>query len=295
MKFKTPDTSSNLVNENQEYFPTEIDLYFRRHSIKSRHDETGADYSVGITDKGKQLARENSFKNVNMRNTLIVGSPRIRTQETGAFMVLGDMDDITGNETLDELKKILNKDIKIGSRIAVDNRLNFNDDPNSPVGKFLSEETSAGRFLKALVEDSDRITEETGDTSKSNYSFKAAEIARIIRKYISMSPRWNSLVSNKENNYEPTLDRYLNTHQGMQESFLAKLIEKTKGIKYRNQFVEILDNKGFGYLEGMDVKILTKAKGEVSIEVSYENKAKGFSFKQTVPRLLIEEIIKEDK
>ena len=64
----------------------------------------------------------------------------------------------------------------------------------------------------------------------------------------------------------------------MLESFLAKLIEKTKGIKERDRFVQALNNQGFDYAEGFDVEIRNKESGEPIIHISYKKKRTGKQF-----------------
>ena len=40
---------------------------------------------------------------------------------------------------------------------------------------------------------------------------------------------------------------FMGNHEVMSESFLAKVIEKTKGIDERNKFIESLKNVGFSF------------------------------------------------
>ncbi len=150
-----------------------------------------------------------------------------------------------------------------------------------------------GEYLKAIIEDSDRVALATGDTSGAAYSNKAAQIAQIIEKYIKIAPRWNKLVQEKTNKYTENLERYLGTHQGMQESFLAKIIEKTKGLEERNKFLASVGDTGFDYIEGFETDISTKQNGEIVIKIKYskDKDGKSFSFDQEVPIAIIQEII----
>jgi hypothetical protein len=283
------------LENNEEKKETKIDLHFFRHSIKSSDQVSADDTNVLLSDAGKKLAVEKAFTDVNHNQAMVFGTERLRTQETGALVMSGDNDDITGNETLDELKEKINKDLKMGSRIGIDNRLNFIYDENTPFGKLLSESIDRKEYLKYVVEESDRVAKELGDTTGANYSRKAADIARIIQKYIKMSPRWSDMVNDPKDKYTPTLERYMATHQGMQESFIAKILEKTDGVEARNKFVESLNNNGFDYIEGFEAQITNNPNGDISVDVSYTGKDPKISFKKRVPKALIAEIIAEDK
>lgn len=282
--------------ENNEKLPeTKIDLHFFRHSIKSSDKVSAHDYNILLSAEGRQLAKERAYDDVNMNQSIAIGSKRIRAQETAAFVMAGSSDDITGTESISELKEKLDKDLKIGSKIGIDDRLNFRDDETTPLGKKLHEAIGRGEYVKFIVEESDRIAKETKDTSGANYSHKAADIARIIEKYIKISPRWNKLVAEKSETYNPTLERYLGTHQGMQESFLAKMIEKTDGVQARDEFVKITGNQGFDFIEGFETELLTGVTGEMKIKISYHKEGQPFLFTREISPSLVEEIISEDK
>ena len=281
--------------ENNEKISSKIELHFFRHSIKGPVPPDGQEPQTRLTDKGRILAVERSYQDVNHTQALAFGSPRDRTQETVGFVMAGSRDDITGQETLEELKEKINKDLKIGSKIGIDTRLNFTDDPTSPVGKMLEPAINEGTYLKALIETSDDLARETGDMTGATYSEKAAQIAKIIEKYLAVAPRWNKLVEEKSNQYTPNLERYFSTHQAMQESFLAKVIEKTKGLASRNDFISIVGNQGFDFIEGFEADLVTKQNGEIALHVRYskDKDGKHFKFDQDVPLKIIQEIIKE--
>ena len=72
-----------------------------------------------------------------INQSMAFGSPRKRTQETASLIMSGKLEEITGTETLEELKEKLDKDLplKSGSKIRVDGRLNFEADFTSDYGK----------------------------------------------------------------------------------------------------------------------------------------------------------------
>ena len=104
-------------------------------------------------------------------------------------------------------------------------------------------------------------------------------------------------MSDKTKNYSDTLERFMGTHQTVPESFLAKVIEKTRGVEERDRFIELLDKKGFDYTEGFDLKILNTTGGP-KIHISYKNekdKENLYIFDQEISEDVIDEIISEGK
>ncbi len=256
--------------ESHELKPVKIELHFFRHSIKESNDVTlPDDESVKLSQAGKNLAIEKSFDDVNFSQAVAFGSPRVRTQESALYMMTGNEDDITGTETLEELKQKINRDLRVGSKIGIDERLNFSDSNNTPVGKALNESYARGEYVKFMVEQSDNLARETGDESGANYSAKAAQIAKIIQKYIGIAPNWQKLVSDESKGYTDTLERYMGTHASISEAFLAKVIEITEGVEARNSFIEKYPN-GFDYLQGFEADIVRDSNGEVSIEIRFD-------------------------
>jgi len=84
---------------------------------------------------------------------------------------------------------------------------------------------------------------------------------------------------------------------------LAKVIEKTKGERTRDDFVNALDGQGFGYVEGFRVAILTfgeKQHGQQQqyIRISFEKKEPEtgrvvFQYDEIVPAEIIDTMIQE--
>lgn len=150
-------------------------------------------------------------------------------------------------------------------------------------------------YLKFLVEESDELAEKLEDENASTYSKMASNIASIVDKYLNIAPKWGELVRSKDE-FSETLERFFCTHQGISESFLAKVIEKTKGIKERDRFVQVLDNYGFDFTEGFNVEILSKDSKDSVIHISYKKEKEGkliFEFDEDdVPLKVIENMIK---
>jgi hypothetical protein len=254
--------------ESQELKPAKIALHFFRHSIKESNDVTlPNDEMVKLSQAGKELAIEKSFDDVNIDQAVAFGSPRIRTQETAMLMMTGQENEIDGTETIEELKEKLNKDLKVGSKIGVDERLNFADSNDTPVGRALNDAYARGEYVKFMVQESDKLAKEVNDESGVNYSAKAAQIAQIIQKYIGIVPQWQKLVSDESKDYTDTLERYMGTHAGVQEAFLAKLLEVTQGVEVRDEFVAKYPNS-FDYIQGFEVDITKDSDKDPVLQIS---------------------------
>jgi len=255
--------------ESQELKPAKIELHFFRHSIKETNDVTlPNDEAVKLSKAGKYLAIKKSFGNVNLDQAIAFGSPRVRTQESALLMMVGKKDTITGSESLDELKEIINQDLKIGSKIGIDERLNFTDSNDTAVGKAMNDAYALGKYVQFMVDQSDKLAKETHDESGANYSAKAAQVAKIIIKYVGIIPKWQKLVSDESKGYTDTMERYMGTHASVSEAFLAKAIEITEGVDARDKFVAEYPN-GFDYLEGFEADIIQEPNKNPVVEIRF--------------------------
>ena len=275
-------------------YTSKIELIFMRHDEKPKAN-TESDEEVRLTPAGRMHAKEKSEQD-DIGQSMAFGSPRKRTLETSGLVMSGKLEEITGTESLEELKEKLDKDLllKSGSKIRVDDRLNFEADFTSNYGKKALEAAKSGNYLKFLVEDSDRLAKEDDNNKSSTYTTQAQAIASIIKKYIDIAPRFDKLAQDKDKKYGDTMKRFFGSHQGVIESFLAKLIEKTKGIEERDKFVKILNNQGFDYAEGFDIDIKNKELGEPTVHISYKKEKDGeiiFEFDEDLPKEIIDSLI----
>lgn len=262
--------------ESNELKPAKIELHFFRHSIKESNNVTlPNDEMVKLSQAGKDLAIEKSFDDVNLSQSVAFGSPRIRTQESALYMMTGNEDNITGTETLEELKEKINSDLKVGSKIGVDERLNFSDSNDTPVGKAMNDAYARGEYVKFMVKESDSLARETNDESGANYSAKAAQVANIIAKYVGITPKWQKLVSDESKGYTDTLERYMGTHASISEAFLAKVLEVTDGTDARDEFVARYPN-GFDYIQGFEVDIKKDVTSDPVIIIRFNDGDYGF-------------------
>jgi hypothetical protein len=291
----SPENKTNNFESGIEQIPftSKIELRFFRHD-KKESVERKPDADIRLTEEGRIHAKSLA-SDANLEQSVAFASPRARTQETAGFIMAGQNDEITGEETLEELKEKLDRGRQYGSKIAIDPRLDFILDNEGPYVKAAYEAFGKGELVKFLVEQSDALANETGDTESSTYSKMAANIASIIRKYVQVAPRWNELVTAPNKKYEPVLERFLGTHGSMQECFLAKVIETTKGIEERDKFVKIINNQQFGFGEGFTAEVITTESGEKPlVHVVYKKESEtpenSFKFDEFIVLELIEEI-----
>lgn len=277
--------------ETKEKFSSQIRLRFFRHSEKEAKKEGQTDEEIRLSAEGKKLsARKADIENISQ--AVAFGSPRKRTQETAGLVMAGKQDEITGEESLEELKAIM------GSKIATDKRLDFTLDSKSEYGKKVHEAFGQKQLLKFLVEKSDQLAKELEVEDQTTYSGSARDIAQIIEKYIKIAPHWDELVRNREKEYSPTLERLMGSHQSVPDCFLAKVIEKTKGVSERDKFVQALGNAGFDYVEGYEVNITTEDEKEPGVHIGYKKEKNGeviFEFDEDISPALISDIAHPEK
>jgi|AntRauTorckE6833_2_1112554.scaffolds.fasta_scaffold03066_3 broad specificity phosphatase PhoE len=281
--------------ENFEQPKAKIELHFFRHDEKES-DKTKSDFEIRLTESGRKHAKSLSDSETNISQSVAFGSPRKRTQETAGLQMAGFQEEITGEESLEELKKKLNKDLDYGSKLNTDKRLDF---ILPTEGQYLEEGLRAfreGKLLEWLVEKSDQRLKDLGaEDDYFSYSNQAKQIAQIIEKYVKILPRWKQLVEDDSKDYEPEMERFMGTHQSVSECFLAKVIELTKGTEDRDKFVDILSGQGFDFGEGFEIDIEESEDEEPQIYIRYkkesEDSGKSFEFNEIVTKNIINQIV----
>ena len=252
------------------------------HLSIARHDKQVK--TEGVPDEELELTSEGRAHAVaqaeleDISQAVAFGSPRARAQQTAGLAMAGASGGITGDETLAELREKLDHGFPNGkgSKLVIDPRLNFVIDEKTEYGKQATKAFGDGNYLNFLVEQSDELAKQAGDKETTTYSRQAANVASIVEKYMKVAPRWNQLVTDPESRqdqsqeYTNTLERYLRTHGGVGESFLAKVLEHMKGPEERDRFIHNVGGAGFKHSEGFDVNISLSESGEPLVHVRYE-------------------------
>ncbi|MCX6744471.1 MAG: hypothetical protein NTX82_03025 [Candidatus Parcubacteria bacterium] len=290
-----PDNISKLTKKKERYEDASsvIELNFFRHGDKET-DKSKSDLEIELTKAGGKEAAAKS-KTKNMGQSLAFGSAKNRAQQTAGLVMAGSSECITGEESLAELKKILGQELKVGSKIGIDKHLDYVIDMKRPYDQQVMAAFRKGEILPFLFNDSDRLAKAEDIKEGFTYSGMAREIALIVDKYLKVAPRWDKLVADDKNKYTKIMERYLGSHQGITEMFLAKVIELIKGVEERNLFQIALNNEGFGFVEGYQVQIINKAGEKSKVYVFYKKEDDGkivYQFNQEITPQILDQIIK---
>lgn len=285
-----------IEGEPQEY-SSRISLKFFRHDETEKTQTGQLDTDISLTEKGKKHARSLS-KSENVSSAIAFGSPSLRARQTSAYVGLGEMLALKGDESLEEIKKIIKEDEDHHVKLGVSKKLGFVLDKSrgNPYSREAYEAIDKGEWLKFLIERSDKLAKKYGDTESSTYSRQAAGIAQIVNKYLTLSPHFDSLV--KEKGHEKDFKRFFGSHGGVLESFLAKIIDKTKGREELGKFTKVLKGHMFDFAEGFEIDIdQYQGGGQPVVRISYEKKGNSpedsFSFSEKIDPDIIRDIIKE--
>lgn len=287
---------SGLESESKKY-TSRITLSFRRHGDKEKLKEGQTDQQIELTPKGRDQAISKANPDVDIHQAVAYGSPRVRSQQTASYEMAGAFEEITGDESYEDLKSKLNQGLKYGSKLGADVRLDFPEKPGSQYVTEIKQSFADGHLLDYLVNSSDRRAAELGDDFSYTYTREAAGIAKILEKYLKIASQWEKLSKNERENqhgeYSDTLERYMGTHASVGESFLAKMIEVTKGVEARNQFVQALGGKNFDVAEGFTVEIRNHGEADPTVRISYKKEvpnSQPYTFDEDVPLELIHKI-----
>lgn len=274
-----------------------IKLYIMRHAEKEGWNEIDqVDSKIPLTPEGRQASIARA-RELNMNQGMVIAGDRDRTQETGLYVYAGKNEDITGKETLDELRAKVDSGLKYGSRMLVDERLNLAFKKGTPEHEDLQEAADRGRYLKRIIEKHDALVEhKERDDDNSTYAVHAKNVAKVIQKYVSIAPRWNDLANDPKKEYADTLERVIVSHGGKGESFLAEVIDRLKGREERDRFVQAIPN-GFDFLGQFDVAIDTMQDGtmRLHVHVDIQDEENPYTFSEDIPVSMLEDIIRDHK
>src|SRR3989339_1410392 len=196
----TMEQFSSETKEVREQITSTIDLRIFRHAEKES-DKNKTDEEIELTETGRKQSVEKS-EDKDISQSVAFGSSRKRTQQTAGLVMGGKLEEITGDESIEELKEKLDKELKVGSKIGIDKRLDFNIDFSTDFGKKVLEAVKNREYLKFLVEHSDSFAESFKNADTETYSGMAGRGAEIIKKYLTISPRWDKLTQDESKDYE---------------------------------------------------------------------------------------------
>jgi hypothetical protein len=276
-----------LTPEQHEEIETTISLDFMRHGEKEK-DPNKTDEEMRLTPKGRsQGVTKGKQLNPKLDISVGKGSLRKRTQETALHAMLSGQEGIDPDATLEEMVAEINKSMKYGKKLVVDKRLNF--DISGPIGLETLAASKAGVYLGYLVEKSDQRALETGDLKSTTLIRQAGNIAELLKDYTKVGNNFQRIANLPGKELGDRLERYLGTHGGVTESFVIKALEKTQGIKARDEFVKAAGG-GFAETEGIHVDIINKGENQ-TIKVTYPLGDRKETIEITTE--LLEEIIKD--
>lgn len=267
-----------------------------------RHDEKDGDK---LTPAGRQHVIEEAMKRFGADNphSVAFGSPQKRSQETALLAMSGknlDTELVTNYTSVAELEQAVNEETGTtqrgyGSKLGVRDNLNFKFE--GPIMDQIKQAMKDKRYFEWLAAEADASIK-PGDEKNWNLNRQAGNIAAEIMKYVQVGKNFDKLVEQKPE-VGNKLDRFLGSHSGVLESFLARVVEKTHGQTEREKFVKVIPD-AFDYFEGFTAEITTKNAGdEPTVHIKYVKKGSDdkviYKIDEDVPLAIIQEIMDEAK
>lgn len=253
------ERSPGEIKDMHEVVDTKLILEFMRHGKKENAPEKHDD-EVRLLPQGKaQATSKGKELGVNIKAAVGRRSPKKRTGETVLHAMLANETGVDPDANLEDLEMVTGAALNSGKNInlkklSVDKRLGF--ELGGVIGQEMLAAYKAGKLLPYVVEHSDERVLAEGEGGTTTYSMFAANVADIIRGYLSAANNFNRLaLKNKaDENFGRQIERYLGTHQGVVENFVAKVLEKKYGVAKRDEFVKSVGG-GFKETEGIHVEV----------------------------------------
>lgn len=263
--------SETLSPIDHETFPyhSRVVLHIFRHGKKLSAQEGQADETIVLNQLGREQGQAKGEAVQPQKDVaMAIGSPRIRSQETAARAMLHD--EVTPDMDFAALQEKVTS--SFGKKMVADPRLNFESVIGTPMSDISEKRYADGYYLEYLLKESDNLAIQNHDTQNSTITRIAANIADLIKKYVQISDNFERLITNQSEKYaqfKNQMERYMGTHQGVTESFLAKLLEKLGKQDEIDSFIE-KSPAGFAETQGISLEITHGNGGDKTITLNYE-------------------------
>lgn len=262
------DNSQKRESQEKELPKASIRLEFFRHDEKDRKEgEKYHPVQGGVSLKGRENAQKIGAEKKPVPEVgIIYGSPRKRSTESGYHQLFARKDEVVPDMTMQDIERLLEDSLgfRKGQRKHMETDLldfywegEFKDEANKWY--------EAKKLMEFMLHKSDDLAREKKDTASTTYSRSAANVARLVDRFVRAYPTVKSIIRRdserdvEKRQYEKfgnELQRFLSSHGSVIESFLLKVIEKTKGREAAEKSVgTLIANKGFSPSEGFSLRI----------------------------------------
>ena len=254
------------------------------------HDSTKPDEKSRLNAKGREHATESGKdRSPNSKGGFIYASPRERTLETAAREFFTKEDWISRDTSLEEILDHIM--LPVGMKYKISELLNYKTDAHPEYEEIFYKHYKGDKdVLEFIYKDSDDLVKRLNDIEDCSYSRFAANLAKLIYRYIKILDNWNRVYLNKKDELgeQNEIQRFLGTHSMVLDSFLLKIIEKSDGRAAVKKFINELPSKNgiVGLGDGFSI-ILKQINNETTINICYKDNS------WNVTPELIEDIIKD--
>lgn len=288
-----------LALEKEQPIATKVVLEIMRHGKREKGataEENARNFALPLTQDGREQAITRGKEiHPQARVALGIGSDRARAQET-AYRVMLAGENISANDSFDDIEEEIATELLYGKKMIVDERLGFN--LFGPIGVAGNQAFSEGKYMDWVIGESDVLAIEMGDTQSSTWARMSGGMAEIIAREAVVGDSFHRVVArDTKKKYVSTgnqIERYVGTHQGNTESFVAKVLEMVRGEAVRDEFIRSVGS-GFAETEGVRIEIINKGSDQV-IEMTYTlkdakvgNRVETVIFDRTVLTAIINE------
>ena len=239
--------------EQEQEFESKVVIELMRHGKREKHPDQAQDGGprLPLTSAGRaQADARGEALHPQSEVALGWGSPRDRARET-AYRVMLASEEIGSEDTLEEIEAKIAEELRYGKKMIADERLDFHD--NGPIAAAGVAAYHAKQYMP--------------------YTRMAGNVAELVLREASAGKAFNRIASQTDK-YEATgnrLERYMGTHQGIAESFVAKILEEVQGDAAKKEFLDSVGS-GFNETEGAHIEIINKGQNDQVIRMTYKLK-----------------------